>query len=190
MQKSRMKTRSLALVPGLCAIAIVRRAASSAGERARQKRRGRGRRQAAGRQQGGVLRRFPRADCCELRTRLRVVRTVGQEADRSRWPPSGERQRRSLCIGACNSGHSRNGKELRRPRRAVFDRELPRLHDRGAGQRGVCLYQAPAGEFTGVERGNMELRGVHPDHRASTWACASPETICCTPRIGSTSCVR
>ena len=64
------------------------------------------------------------------------------------------------------------GKELRRPRRAVPDRELPRLHDRGAGAGSVCLYQAPAGDLAGVERAP---RGTAwPSFRPSraTWACA------------------
>src|SRR5262249_35351519 len=62
-------------------------------------------------------------------------------------------------------GAVRNRQELRRPRRGIRDGELSRLHDRSRGQGRVRLYQAPAGDVADVERGDMELRGLHSSDR-------------------------
>ena len=57
-----------------------------------------------------------------------------------------------------------------------------------AGQGGVRLYQAPAGDLAGVERRHLELRRVHPGHREPHGPANAAATTCCTLRIGSISC--
>ena len=140
MQKSRMNTRTLAIVcrafmrsrsPQGCKFSPASAQDSSAAATAAKP-------QTV--EQGGLLRRFPRTHpprAMDMPSCGTGARARGRSKSRASHPASDSVVPEQ--IGYVIPVLAETGKELRRPRRAVPDRELPRLHDRGAGGE-VCLY--------------------------------------------------